>query len=86
MAIITSEDDPFINNVPKFCLLCGKPLTFPLIYWAADHNFAAHPECLEGVVWGLLRDVWELQLGRQQANRRYEVLGNLCGMNVAPFK
>jgi hypothetical protein len=86
MAIITSEDDPFIGEVPGFCIICGKGRSLPFIYWVGQHNFAAHPECIKAVAWGLLRDVWELQLDRQKANNRYEVLGNLCDVNIAPFK
>ena len=93
MATITDESQlhdpdgwPIADDLgDRYCLLCGEPAKIPFIFYKAadDKWIVLHPECTERFAWGLLRDGWELKLGRREANIRYYTLGNLCG-NVKP--
>jgi hypothetical protein len=85
--IIRTKADFWASELSKTCLLCGKEITLPAIYWSAwPGALAAHPDCIEHFAWGVLRDVWELKCGRGEASSRYHVLMSLCGLEVRPFK
>ena len=71
MALVKSHSDPYFQHLPKCCSICGDPLRPPFIYWEARTTLAAHPNCVEPVAWALLRDVWELKIGREQVNKLY---------------
>jgi hypothetical protein len=49
------------------CLLCGKAVSVPFIYWACAHSFCLHPACLDSLGPGLMRDLIELKEGKQAA-------------------
>jgi hypothetical protein len=69
------------------CLVCGKPVEAPFIGWIAQDTWLVmHTECTQSFAWGLLRDYWDIKLGSREANSRYYVLGNLCGIQIKPFK
>jgi hypothetical protein len=59
---------PF-KDAPGECLICGKQVTVPFVYWDCAKSFSAHPKCIRYVAAGLLRDVLEPKIGREAASQ-----------------
>jgi hypothetical protein len=64
--------------------MCGDSLGLPFIYWEAKTTLVAHPDCVEHLTWALLRDVWELKIGREQINKIYWPLKRFVEDGIIP--
>jgi hypothetical protein len=60
------------ERFPADCLLCGKKLVIPFIFWAGQGaDIGLHIECATHLSLALKRDVIEHQCGRDQAQQWY---------------
>jgi hypothetical protein len=66
--VLDSQPNPY-SDAPKDCLICGRRLEPPFLYWACTHPLAFHPNCFYHVALGLLRDVREFKFGPGASKR-----------------
>ncbi len=73
------EVRPFLTETASHCFYCGEKLTIPAIMWngrTRDGKDAAeiwlHPKCAEAFCARLARDLNELELGKQTADKKLQ--------------
>jgi hypothetical protein len=59
------------EQFPDDCLLCGRKLAIPFVFWADRESVGLHVECAAHLSVALKRDVVEHRRGRVRAQQWY---------------
>jgi len=71
-ARICGEPLGVYEQFPDDCLLCGRKLAIPFVFWAGhEANIGLHIECAARLSVALKRDVIEHRCGRDRAQQWY---------------